>query len=365
MRILRSFLAATVALLAAALYAGGCVPYIWPPPSTGPSSVNLVPNGGFEQGGCANTPIICGWQAEVGSISQESPHSGASSLFLSWSDDYYTGMGPVGASAQSVCVLVGPGAHPSSFWYGADLEDVSMAAAFYQGPDCSGASSADSLNASASGGGWQQMSGALVAPPGTESATFSVDVSGFCPSYQACWVGGSFDDLDVEDAAVTTPAINDFSPTGGPVGTIVDIRGANFTGATGVEFNRTEASFTVESDSEIQATVPGGATPGQITVTTLNGTTTSSSSFGVSVPSISSFSPTSGPAGTSVTVQGENLSDTTSVSFNGTPAWFYFASEYGTIITTVPAGASTGPISVTTPSGTGTSSSSFTVTTPP
>jgi chitodextrinase len=343
------------------------------------AAVNVVPNPGFEQAGCgASTPIVCGWRSDSGgSLYMDSPHSGASSLSLSWSDDNYTGMGPVGVDAQTdpaFCAEIGPGAHPASFWYanangaGYDVY-VSMGATFYQGTDCSGSASSDSLTSLASGPGWQQLNGDLTAPQGTQSALFALSLSTYCAAYGGCSVSANFDDLDVEDAAVATPAINDFSPTGGPAGTSVDIRGANLTGATGVQFNSTEASFTVDSNSEIFATVPGGATAGPITVTTPNGTTTSSSSFAVSAPTISSFFPTSGPGGTNVTIQGENLSDTTSVNFNGAPAQFYFAPYYGTIIAIVPAGATTGPISLTTPTGTATSSSSFAVitadTTPP
>jgi hypothetical protein len=32
-------------------------------PTTAGASVDVVPNPGYEQGGCANTPIICGWNS--------------------------------------------------------------------------------------------------------------------------------------------------------------------------------------------------------------------------------------------------------------------------------------------------------------
>ena len=80
-------------------------------------------------------------------------------------------------------------------------------------------------------------------------------------------------------------------------------------------------------------------------------------------PALTAFAPTSGSAGTSVTITGSDLTGATAVRFNGTTASFSVSSDTQ-ISATVPAGAATGPISVTTPSGTATSSASFTVTTP-
>jgi hypothetical protein len=81
-------------------------------------------------------------------------------------------------------------------------------------------------------------------------------------------------------------------------------------------------------------------------------------------PTVTSFSPTSGAAGTSVSITGTDFTGATSVRFNGTSAT-YTVSSSTAITATVPAGATSGPISVTTSGGTGTSSSSFTVTTSP
>src|SRR6185295_13985558 len=160
----------------------------------------------------------------------------------------------------------------------------------------------------------------------------------------------------------SAPTITSFSPTSGPVGTAVTINGANFSGATSVRFNGTAASFTVVSPTRIDATVPSGATTGRITVTTPSGTATSATNFVVTQPpTITSFSPTSGPVGTAVTINGTNFTGATAVRFNGTLASFTIVSA--TVInTTVPAGATTGRITVTTPGGTATSAPDFTVT---
>jgi len=82
-------------------------------------------------------------------------------------------------------------------------------------------------------------------------------------------------------------------------------------------------------------------------------------------PSISGFSPGSGPSGTSVVISGSGFTGTTDVRFNGTsvgPGGFTEDSDTQ-ITATVPGGAATGPISVVTPGGTGTSASNFSVTT--
>ncbi len=63
------------------------------------------------------------------------------------------------------------------------------------------------------------------------------------------------------------PTISSFTPAAGPVGAMVTINGNNFSDATGVVFNGTAASFTVNSNTQITATVPAGATTGKISVT--------------------------------------------------------------------------------------------------
>src|SRR2546425_434290 len=79
------------------------------------------------------------------------------------------------------------------------------------------------------------------------------------------------------------PTITSFTPSSGPVGTSVTIGGTSFTGATAVRFNGVSTSFTVISDTAIQATVPAGATTGPLSVTTPGGTATSPNNFTVTV----------------------------------------------------------------------------------
>jgi hypothetical protein len=77
-------------------------------------------------------------------------------------------------------------------------------------------------------------------------------------------------------------------------------------------------------------------------------------------PKVASFTPLKGAVGAKVTITGANLAGATNVSFNGTPATI--TSDTATrIVTAVPAGATTGDITVTTAVGTATSATAFTV----
>jgi YD repeat-containing protein len=79
--------------------------------------------------------------------------------------------------------------------------------------------------------------------------------------------------------------------------------------------------------------------------------------------SVVTFDPVSGHVGASVTISGTGFSSTASqntVTFNGTTATVTSASSTQLVVT-VPTGATTGPIHVTAPGGSATSSSPFTV----
>jgi hypothetical protein len=157
------------------------------------------------------------------------------------------------------------------------------------------------------------------------------------------------------------PSITSFTPTQGKRGNTVTITGSKFTGATSVKFGGgATASFTVVNDSSITATVPKLALSGPISVTTPGGTATSAASFTV-LPKVSSFTPTSGPIGTLVTINGGGFTGATAVKFNGVPAVFTVVSA-AKITATVPAGAATGKIQVVTPVGSATNATLFTVT---
>lgn len=82
---------------------------------------------------------------------------------------------------------------------------------------------------------------------------------------------------------------------------------------------------------------------------------------GAPAPTLTSFSPATGQAGTAVTINGTNFGAAPTVSFSGTSAPGATVNAAGTMITaTVPPGAATGPITVSAPGGSATSNNSFT-----
>lgn len=158
------------------------------------------------------------------------------------------------------------------------------------------------------------------------------------------------------------PTITSFSPIDGEAGTSIEIDGTNLSGVTSVQFNGSEASFSLLAGL-LFANVPATATTGLITVKTKNGTITSTQVFTVKAPSapvIASFSPNAGEAGTSVEIKGTNLSDTSSVKFGGVDAAFSLLG--GSLFAFVPASAQTGAITVTTAGGSFTTATVFTIT---
>jgi len=79
-----------------------------------------------------------------------------------------------------------------------------------------------------------------------------------------------------------TPQLLSFDPPNGPVGTQVTITGVSLTQTKGVGFgNRIPAQFTVNSDTQVTATVPQGAQTGKIGIETKGGIAISTGTFTV------------------------------------------------------------------------------------
>ncbi len=100
--------------------------------------------------------------------------------------------------------------------------------------------------------------------------------------YGTTYSGGTSEfDGTVFSLSVGLGAFVETQPASGPVGAKIAVLGSNLTGATSVTFNGTTATFGVVSASEIQTTVPPGATTGKVQVTTPGGTLKSNVVFRV------------------------------------------------------------------------------------
>ena len=150
----------------------------------------------------------------------------------------------------------------------------------------------------------------------------------------------------------------------GSAGQTIEILGQGFTGATSVKFGTTAASFNVVSDTYMTALVPASGDDGpteDLTVTTAAGTLTGNRKF-ILMPLISGIAPASGAVGTSVTISGSGFIGTTAVRFGSVKATAFTVNSGNSITSTVPAGATTGKVSVTTGGGSASSKNVFTVT---
>jgi uncharacterized repeat protein (TIGR03803 family) len=139
----------------------------------------------------------------------------------------------------------------------------------------------------------------------------------------------------------------------------VPLLGQGFNTATGVLFGTGAGTLTITNDTFATGKILSGATTGLITVKEPGGNLTTLQNFKIS-PTISSFTPTSGPVGTLVTINGTALKAATAVKFGTVAATFTVVSDTK-ITATVPTGAVTAKIAVTTPGGTAMSATVFTV----
>lgn len=168
---------------------------------------------------------------------------------------------------------------------------------------------------------------------------------------------------------VVPPSITAIYPTSGVIGTQITITGTGFGTSQGsgvVTFNDVSATQVAWSSNQIIASVPSGAKTGPVLVIvgSPNGLA-SNNNFVLSLPNpvISSVSPASGIYGAQVTVTGSGFGNTQgSIAFNGIPSTVQSWSD-GQITTSVPTGASTGPILVNI-GGVNSNGASFVVPTP-
>lgn len=151
--------------------------------------------------------------------------------------------------------------------------------------------------------------------------------------------------------------------TTGNVGAKVGMFGQGFSSGSVVKFGGVAAkTVTLSGTTYLTATVPSGAHTGTVTVTTGSTILTSPQTYKVK-PKITSFTPSSGKAGTVVTINGTGLIQTSVVKFGTVKATTFSVKSDSQITADVPAGLASGTvtISITTPGGTATSATKFTV----
>jgi uncharacterized repeat protein (TIGR03803 family) len=156
------------------------------------------------------------------------------------------------------------------------------------------------------------------------------------------------------------PQFTSFSPAAGAVGSTVTLTGVSLTQTSAVMIGGLAATFKVVSDKEVTAVVPAGAKNAENIVIATAGGSASKGAFKVE-PHITSFSPTSGPVGTEVIIKGTTFTGASKVAFDGVDATSFEVVNDSQVDAIVPSGAKTGAISITTPGGTGTSGTNFTV----
>jgi Big-like domain-containing protein/IPT/TIG domain-containing protein/putative Ig domain-containing protein/VCBS repeat protein len=158
----------------------------------------------------------------------------------------------------------------------------------------------------------------------------------------------------------TLPSVGAVSPNAGPTtgGTVVTISGANFIGATGVNFGSVPATFAVNSATQITASSPPeGAGTVDVTVTAPNGTspTSPADQFAYeSPPVVTTISPGTGPTlgGTIVTISGTSFTGATAVKFGNAAATSFTVNSPTAITVAAPNGIGTVDVTVTTLVGT-------------
>jgi Family of unknown function (DUF6519)/IPT/TIG domain len=191
-------------------------------------------------------------------------------------------------------------------------------------------------------------------PPGSGTAPVTVSTPGGTSAAGAAQFG-------------YLPAVTGISPASGPVtgATTVTITGAGFTGATSVQFGTVTAAMAVNSDTQITATSPPGASPGAvgITVTTPTGPSAASTANQFTyLPTVTGISPSWGytTGGTRVSISGAGFTGATSVHFGTGNAAIVSITATQVVVTTPSGAAGIVPVTVTTPAGTSAAGTSFT-----
>jgi len=175
----------------------------------------------------------------------------------------------------------------------------------------------------------------------------------------------------ISENVTMPPTIGSFTPTSGPVGTTVTINGSYFSTNGGdniVRFGDMQADLSGATSTQLIVTVPNGATSNTISVTVNGLAAYSGMTFIVTTavpPVINSFSPTSGPVGTTVTINGNNFSTTVSDNsvYLGDLQVTVTSATTTQLTVTIPVGATNNPFMITINGLTASSNNPFNVST--
>jgi hypothetical protein len=172
---------------------------------------------------------------------------------------------------------------------------------------------------------------------------------------------------------ITQLTITGVSPSQAKPGQIVFVFGAKFVkeplGSTRLTLNGQQIFTLQVIDSNLLAfLVPSTAKSGIITITTPEGSVSMPGKYIIiqPPPTVAGFTPASiasAATGTErlISVTGTNFYDVLGVSFNGLAAITFGATDPNNMEVLVPIGATTGPLCVTTPGGSGCGSTNFVV----
>lgn len=139
------------------------------------------------------------------------------------------------------------------------------------------------------------------------------------------------------------------NPGTGRRGDTITVDGQNLNGTTRVLLNGVEADFAIVSAGRLTFVVPALATTGAIAVQTPAGLVTGSTTFTVR-PVLDGFTPTSGPVGTAVQLQGAGLTNLSWVRLGGLDTSFTVVNSTS-VRAIVPLGSYSGPFRLRTASG--------------
>ncbi len=176
---------------------------------------------------------------------------------------------------------------------------------------------------------------------------------------------------------ITVPTLSTLSPVSTAAGNAaftLTVNGTNFVSGSTVQFNGTSLSTTFINATQLTATVTAGllTTPGTVGVTVVNpgGATSNAGTFTITVPTLSSLSPVSAAVGSptfTLTVNGTNFVNGSTVQFNGTSLSTTFINATQ-LTASVTASLLTSPgsfnVTVVNPGGATSNTATFTLTVP-